>query len=361
MGDTNGMLESLFEFLKSDVTSDQIFAASDKAYESKLPDDPSTITDPDGDIQKLAEKSKKKKEPKKNAKGEIEPAEQTEDNKSSEIEKTLDKETPDVDKLSDAEKETKETKGKKEVEVTGITKIKAENESKIVEMSIEDLAKELGVTVDVVKRVKSEVEKTKTQEGKLPADPSVPTHDQIQQLAEEKCLTTVSDENVANDIAKKYPGSRVVKDSQGKQFMVMVKEGVLKEDTEITVKAEDSPEVKIIATQDGGISITTSPEKPELDVDATVVPEVEADDEDDVKDGNPDAFTDDEGMENEDEYDDDITLESAERQFLANILESQGLETLTEKEKKFIEKTKVKKMSKKNKIKVAKKLKTIKK
>jgi hypothetical protein len=82
-----------------------------------------------------------------------------------------------------------------------------------------------------------ELEKSKNDEampeGKLVADPSTISDPKgtVQSLAEERALVTVSDKLVAEDIAKKYPGGRVVNDDAKKQFVVMVQqESVIKED-----------------------------------------------------------------------------------------------------------------------------------
>lgn len=178
---------------------------ANKADEGKLTANLANITNPEETIRTLAEKDKAEKPEAciKTANSGV-----TETPEKGRLQKMLDKETPNVDKLSDFKVAAKvETAKAKEPEITGV-----ENKGD------KDLKKE-----------------QKTTEGKLPADPSMATPDQIQTLAEEKALVTVSDENVANGIAKKYQGGRVVKDDAKKQFVIMVpqetQESVIKEET----------------------------------------------------------------------------------------------------------------------------------
>ena len=197
-----------------ELLSDDAFTSRMPQVEGKLPADASVAT-PD-QIQTLAEKEEKKeKSDIKTANAGITPTPEK-----SAIQKVMDKATPDVESKSDfqvtAKVITKDEK-KKEVKVTG-------------------------------------VDKDKTDEGKLPADASVATPDQIQTLAEERCLVTISDESTAKGIASKYSGGRVVPDAQGKQWMVMVPDGAVQENTlkeETTtepkgaaISAKEVPEVK---------------------------------------------------------------------------------------------------------------------
>jgi hypothetical protein len=192
------LVNSLYRFLKEDVTEKQLFEA-DKGIkipeskvidleEGKVPKDPST--NPEGYMGDLKEKEDEKKEKKeeKGVAGEIPPAPQTADNKNSKAEKELAKETPEL-KDNDVLKK-QETQGAEQKEV--------------------------------------EKEKVKKNEGKVPKDPSGDNPENKKDLKEaqpkEKELTTMSDENAAKQLASKYAGGRVVPDAQGKQFIVMVPE-----------------------------------------------------------------------------------------------------------------------------------------
>jgi hypothetical protein len=226
------LVNDLFRFIKSDESTsfEKLKEATDAAYanvgkensdilkehdelmqgssftsrmpqlpEGKLPADPSQAT-PD-QIQTLAEE-KKEEVAIKTANAGV-----TEDPEKSRIQQDMDKATPDVDKKSDFKVAAKvETAKKVEPTITGVEK-------------------------DSDKELKDEKNNPKVGEGKLPADPSQATPDQIQTLAEERTLVTVSDENVAKDIASKYPGGRIVPDNEKKQFVVMVQEKQIKEET----------------------------------------------------------------------------------------------------------------------------------
>lgn len=176
----------------------------DKGYKShvpegKLPADPSQAT-PD-QIQTLAEEKKEVKAEKMPQTASV----SEEPPVKGKLQQAMDKATPDVDKLSDFKVAAKvETAKKIEPDITGVSK-------------------------DSDKELKDEKNETKVKEGKLPADPSQATPDQIQTLAEERVLTTISDETVAKDIASKYSGARVVPDAEGKQWMVIVSETALAE------------------------------------------------------------------------------------------------------------------------------------
>ena len=173
------------------------------AQEGKLPADPSEVT-PD-QMHTLAEE-KKAVDPATNKDIKSNGVGVTDEPEKGALQKKMDKETPNVDKLSDF------------TVAAGVSKAKKE-EPKIS-----------GVSQDGDKELKKEKNEPKMKEGKLPADPSKATPDQIQPLAEERTLVTVSDENVAKDIASKYPGGRIVPDNEKKQFVVMVQEKFLTEE-----------------------------------------------------------------------------------------------------------------------------------
>jgi hypothetical protein len=198
--ESSDIMEDSAELLKRDV-----FTSRMPQVEGKLPADPSVAT-PD-QIQPLAEEKDEKKEEKSDIK--TANAGVTETPEKGPLQKKMDKETPDVDTKSDFKVAAgmKKDEKKSDVKVTGVEK----------------------------------KEDKKTDEGKLPADPSVATPDQIQTLAEERCLVTISDESTAKGIASKYSGGRVVQDSQGKQWMVMVPDGSVQEKT---IKEETTTEPK---------------------------------------------------------------------------------------------------------------------
>jgi hypothetical protein len=333
-----------------------------KQDEGKLPKDPSLVEDPDGDIQLLSEKEKKtkkvtQKSAEKEADGSLNKdietagAGKTDEPELTDLQKEAAKETP-VDKLTqnkdgeDPLKAKSKTKEEKKItpEVTGVTK-----------------------------------------ESKLPDDPSQikdPIGD-VEKLAEDKVLTTVSDEKVAKDISQKYPGSRIVADKtpDGKnQFIVMVKESreksleiseilnsilsgefglenaqaiedkimeqfyikkiieskkEVKEDVTVTVD-DGNKSTTITSTEDGGTTITTT-DKPAVEEPVVVdEPVVEED---------PDVFP------GETEWSDEETDEMAEKIEVADYLAT--LSQLSEKQKKFKEEIKGKKIGKKNKAKLA--------
>ncbi len=207
------LVHNLYKFIREGVSVEKMCESKIKSYkldEGKLPKDPSKIEDPNGDVQLLAEKEKKvtQKSAEKEADAAINKdietagAGKTEEPELTDLQKEAAKETP-VDKL------TQNKDG--EDPLNGEPKVKGE--------------KKITPEVTGVEKVKED----KTEEGKLPKDPSLvktPEED-IQLLSEEKVLTTVSDEKVAKDISLKYPGSRIVNDKtpDGKnQFIVMVKE-----------------------------------------------------------------------------------------------------------------------------------------
>jgi len=176
------IVNELYKFLREDVTVEKLFEADAIAYpveEGKLPADPSLIKTPEKDIQLLSEEEKSK----------IAPAAVTDEPAETEVEEEMEEETPEVEELTQDE-ETGEAP-----------------EVKAADAKVKD-EKKIEPKVTSVKKEKAE------NEGKLPADPSLIIHPDkdIQTLAEETVLTTVSDEIVAKDISSKYPNSRIVVD-----------------------------------------------------------------------------------------------------------------------------------------------------
>lgn len=185
--------------------------------ESKLPADPSQVNAPDTEIQQLAEEKEEKKEEKPKTDVKSANVGVTPEPEKGPIQKTMDQLTPDVDKKSDFK------------QAAGVADVKDEKKAEV---------KVTGVVSGT------------TDESTLPTDPSQvkAPETEIQQLAEEKVLTSLSDETVARDIASKYPGGRVITDPQSKQFIVMVQEKKLKEEktsepTKSEIKATDVPMV----------------------------------------------------------------------------------------------------------------------
>jgi len=204
------LVHGLYKFLKEDVNEEQILEATEKRKqpstevidigEGKLPYDPSS--DPEGYMGELREKDG----------GEVPPAEETDKNKETKLEKELDKETPELDKDPTLQKQAEQGKGKapgKELKSAGVT------------------------NVEVVKGV---------EEGKVPSDPSSDNPENKGDLYEqgegEKELTVVSDEETAKEIAGRYQGGRVVPDPQAKKYIVKVPES-----TEISEDEEDDDEM----------------------------------------------------------------------------------------------------------------------
>lgn len=258
------MVNDLYKFLKTDVTDNKLFEATDNAYkgdiqylkEGKLPDDPSLVKDPAGDIQKLAEDKKEDKEKKKEEKeaakeekkaakeaGDVKPAEMTDEVAKSKVEKQADDKTPGIEKKTDP----------------------------------------LAVVKDA----------EKMKEGKLPADLSQiqKPEEEIYMLSEaevETPLTELPDEETAKKIVNKLGvgKSRYEKNQKG-QFTVYTKEAK-KEEVKVTgVKVEGAKDAKdVIKKQQESKKIkedaTTEPTPAE--VKAAEVPDV-----DDKNDVNVDA------------------------------------------------------------------------
>ena len=201
------LVNNLYKFLKEDVTETQLFEADKKikipdstvfAIEGRVPTDPSV--DPNSEEYMGALKEKEK-----DAKGEVSPAKETEENKETKLEKDLEKDTPELE--DNKALEDQETQGAEQ----------------------------------------KEVEKKKT-EGRVPKDPSSDNPENKKDLKEdaprEKELTTMSDEQAAKELASKYTGGRVIPDAQGNQFIVMVPESTeLREndDEEVKDEAEEAP------------------------------------------------------------------------------------------------------------------------
>jgi len=242
--------------------------------EGKLPADPSEIKAPESEIQMLAEEKDEKKE--KEVKAEEMPQTakiSTEEPEKGKLQKEMDKATPNVDKKSDfkvaAGVDKVKDEKKSEVTVAGVvsgttkeSKVneeqKAEDPINVSTMSKAELVEFLEGNREIITNPDDystnelrQIAKKYIQEGKLPTDPSEVKNPEaeIQMLAEEKVLTSLSDEQVAKDIASKYPGGRVVSDPQSKQFIVMVQEKKLKEEktsepTAAEIKATEVPGVK---------------------------------------------------------------------------------------------------------------------
>ena len=435
------MAWELFQFLRKDVTAEALQESTDKAFgkeaekvsgfkrvvkEEKLTEkakakspvkkivkkvkegivvpDPSTIDDPEGTIQTLAEE-KKEQEAATDPNIKTNGAGITEEPEKSRIQKDMEKNTPDPDKLTQG-KDGLDPDAKlgapKEKEVKNITpKVSSVEEVKESEKVPDVKAKEEKKTLEVT-GMKSEKAKN---EGIVVADPSTidDPEKQIQTLAEERVLTTVSDENVAKDIQSKYSGSRIVPDDVNgkKQFIIMVKEtkvneliGVrgkdetdeewnkrkgdldamvhhaqrqnqkdfdqyrkedlkdkkgVKEGVEVAVTTDDK-KVDVAETPEGTVVTTVSPNSTEPAVSATpaeitpVVPEMPAE-EKSVEE------TPAEVAEDED------TL-MAEKIYVTELLKNKS--SLTEKEQKFIKEVESIKMDETRKVKVNEKLASLK-
>jgi len=187
------IVNDLYKFLKEDVTVERLFEADNVAYgdvlnEGKLPADTSVAT-PD-QIQPLAEEKedKESKDTAENPEIKTDNAGVTPEPEETKVSADLDKQTPNVDKLTQdkdgkdplIEPDKVKEEKKEEVKVTDVKKEKTENE------------------------------------GKLPADTSVATPDQIQQLAESgEDIFTVSNEQAAKKIQAKFPNSRYEQNTEG--------------------------------------------------------------------------------------------------------------------------------------------------
>lgn len=380
------MAYSLFKFLQKGVTVEQLQESTDKAFgkaqespigfkrvikeeklaekvkakppvkkvvkkvkEGKVVADPSTITDAEGTIQTLAEETSLK-----------EPVGFDKDNKLANSGITPDPMIPKVVKdikaklgnSKDAAKLTQDKDGfdpnmevlhiqtKEEKEITPcIDSVKEEEtqnpgpdgtvvtkESKDVTTKIPDVKAEQFKKTEEVSGLKKEKAEN---ESILPTDPSTITNpaETIQKLAEERVLTTVSDENVAKDIQSKYPGSRTVKDEvNGKpQWIIMVTETKkeIKEEVDVTVSTEDK-KVDVNTTPEG-TTVTTS------DVNATPVsaaPEV-------LEPVVPEIAPEEKSVEETPaEVSEDEDTLMAEKIYVTELLK--GKSSLTEKEQKFI-------------------------
>ena len=391
------LVNSLYKFIKGEATMDKMNEANLVAYpvvgkqdlsEGKLPSDNgkdnSIIDNPMDQVEMLSEKEKAaKKVTQKSAKKEADTA------VNGDIETANAGETEEPE-LTDLQKEAAKDKA-----IDQLTQDKDGQDPLVGDAKVKE---EKKITPEVT---------GVTKESKLPDDPSQikdPTGD-IEKLAEEKCLTTVSDEKVAKDISAKYPGSRIVMDQQGKQYMVMVKEektctcecidcleakkkskvpsvkadtktdkltkeSIIDEDTDeakkvkskvpgvsakkvdkltkesvdedVTVTVDDgNKSTTITSTEGGGTTITTT-DKPAVETEVAVVEEPVV--EEPVVEEDPDTFP------GETEWTDDEAKEMGEKIEVADYLATLG--KITEKQKKFIDDIKNKKIGKKNKLKL---------
>ena len=335
------MAYDLYKFLQKDVSVESLQESTDKAYGKKADEvvgfkrvvrkkanegivvaDPSTITDPEATIQTLAEEKAKKDQEaatdpniKTNGSGITDAPEKTR------LQKDMEKNTSDPDKLTqgkdgldpDAKAGAPKAKEEKKItpKVSSVEEVKeSDNVGKVpVIAKPEQGDSKKPLEVSGLEPKKAENEKAAS-EGIVVADPSTITDPEatIQTLAEERVLTTVSDENVANDLKSKYPGSRVVNDTDPtgkKQYIVMVKEAAykaivekaasVKEEVSVAVTTDDktvdvvaSPDGTTVTTTDNGATqaapapVETVPEVPEMDTKEAPAEEIAADENDDI-------------------------------------------------------------------------------
>ena len=241
------MAYDLFQFLKKSVNADQLQEATNSAYsktapkvqgfkrvvkEGKLVVDPSTITDPKGTIQTLAEETSLKEPVAQDKKIKTANAGITENPETTKIQKDMEKNNNTVDKLTqgkdgkdpDASAKLGKTKEEKKIEpkVSSVEKVK-ETTTKVTTTVPEVKAEQFKKSGLEVSGLKKE---TAENESKLPSDPSTITNpaETIQSLAEEKVLTTVSNKVIAEEISVKHSGRIVEESVNGKpQFTVWVK------------------------------------------------------------------------------------------------------------------------------------------
>ena len=322
--------------------------------------DPSTIDDPEGQIQTLAEE-KKEQEAATDPNIKTNGAGITEEPERSRIQKEMEKLTPDPDKLTqgkdgldpDAKAGAPKAKEEKKIEpkVTSVEKVK---ESEVPTIKAPEQGKEKKTEeVSGMKKEKAENEKDRVSasEGIVVADPSTidDPEGQIQTLAEERVLTTVSDENVAKDIQSKYPGSRTVRDEvNGKpQWIIMVKETKTQEGVDVAITTDDK-KIDVTSTPEG-TTVTTS-ETPSIEPEALVAKEEQAEHE---AEETPEV----EEKEQETGLGDEDTL-MAEKIYVSQLLK--GKSSLTEKEQKFIKEVEGFKLTEARKAKIEEKIKALK-
>jgi len=209
-------------------------AGMPKADEGVVVSNPANIDKPEEVIQTLAEEKKSTKAPKA-AKTDVKSADRgiVADPEKGPLQKSMDKATPDVDKKSDFQVAAKVSKAKvlQPEPITGVTTPK-------------------GVKVGY----EEEGSSAELEEGTVVANPANidKPEEVIQTLAEERALVAVSDQNIANDIKSKYPGSRIVQDADKKQWIVMVQEKAAVQEektsspTESEIKAASIPEVDAV-------------------------------------------------------------------------------------------------------------------
>ena len=138
------IVNDLFKYLQEGVTLGDLQESTKKAYEGKVPNDPSTVDYEQ--IQQLSEEAEdkkkadakgtnaeevaeaKKKTKKADPKVEVKPADETETPQKSKVEKDMDKATPDVDKKSEERIPNKEGTPNKDMKVSGVEKAKESKE-----------------------------------------------------------------------------------------------------------------------------------------------------------------------------------------------------------------------------------------
>ena len=394
MGNNNEtMAYSLFQFLKNGVTIKQLEESTNAAYgkkvekvqgfkrvvkEGKLVADPSKITDPKGTIQTLAEETSLKEPVAQDKKIKTANAGITEHPEVTRIQKDMEKNNNTVAKLTqgkdgldpDASAKLGKTKEEKKIEpkVSSVEKVKEIKDTvttTVPEVKAEQFKKS-GLEVSGLKKEKAE------NESKLPSDPSTITNPVVEESVNGKPQFTVwvksikeADETNPVGVEKKtkvvaqfdtqdaadaesknskYNGKATVsatKDpsTQKDTFQVTVAEAV-----DVTV-ATDDKKVAINTTPEGETTVTTS------DVNATpisaspevlepVVPEI--------------APTEDVPAVEETPAEEDEDTLMAEKIYVSDLLK--GKPSLTEKEQAFVKAVDGVVLSEAKKAKVAKKV-----
>ena len=256
------LVNNLYKFLKEDVKEESLLEADSKigkpitdvfAIEGRVPTDPSS--DPEGYMGDLKEKEKE-------SKSETPPAEETEDNKDTKVEKELDKETPELDKDPALQKQAEQGKGKKgeeQIKAAGVADVEVVKENKAdLQAKFDRAKKDLHKAAEEGNRDAQEDaqyrmdkysrELKELGEGRVPADPSSDNPENkgdLKEDAAEKELTVVSDENTAKEIAAKYQGGRVIPDPVNKKFIVKVPESTVVEDVDEKEDQQDVPKTDV--------------------------------------------------------------------------------------------------------------------
>ena len=337
------------------------------AKEGILVKDPSEIDDPEGTILTLAEdvtKTSMKEPVGENPEIKTADAGITEQPEITKIQKEMGKDNVDVAKVTQGkdgkDPDAKATLGKEkevkkiEPKISTVETVKTPNpgpdgtavkESGIDKVPVINKAEQADskkpLEVSGMEPQKAE----NASEGILVADPSTidKPEDQIQTLAEERILTTVSDENVANDLKSKYPGSRAVMDEVNgkKQWIIMVKDSInVKEEVSVAVTTDDK-KVDIATTPEGTVTTTVTGAGTAPAEMTPVVPEME-----------PVVPTENTPAEVSDE---DMLM--AEKIYVVDLLKSKS--SLTEKEQAFIKAVESVVLSEARKMKVADKMKAL--